>query len=168
MSSTGLTQTNDLTGLPLSLRPPASPFRAPQSPKHREVTAANSVFPSPPPFHLQLFHLQQFCKVHKTAASLVCTQLLWSFTRLSSSPKPNLSFGRSYFPPTNSCSFHLSLIFPALTPKTPALHKAAEIKAIYINARALAFLFQKQSIHSCLKVSLNSPSLLGTRVTGSH
>lgn len=39
---------------------------------------------------------------------------------------------------------------------------------LYINARALAFLFQKQSIDSCLKVSLNSLSLLGTIVTVSH
>lgn len=39
---------------------------------------------------------------------------------------------------------------------------------LYINARALVFLFQKQSIDSCLKVSLNSLSLLGTRLTGSH
>ena len=70
-------------------------------------------------------------KVDETAAPLVCTQHLWSLPRSSSSPNPNLSFERNYFPPTNFCNFHLSLIFSALTPKMPALYKAAETKAIY-------------------------------------
>ena len=86
--------------------------------------------PYPPPFHLWHSHLQ-FCKVDEIAAPLVCTQHLWSLTRSSSSPNPNPGFERNYFPPTNFCNFHLSLIFSALTPKTPALHKAAETKAIY-------------------------------------
>lgn len=50
---------------------------------------------------------------------------------LSSNPNPTLGFGTTYFPPASPCSFHLSLIFSSLTPKMPALHKAAEIKAIY-------------------------------------
>ena len=93
---------------------------------------AHSGYCSFPPLpHFTCGSSLQFCKVDETAAPLVCTQHLWSLTRSSSSPNPSLGFERNYFPPTNFFNFRLSLIFSALTPKMPALHKAAETKAIY-------------------------------------
>lgn len=50
VSSADLTQTSDLTGLPRSLRPPASSVRAPQSQSPQWLLQ----LPSPPPFHLWL------------------------------------------------------------------------------------------------------------------
>lgn len=77
-----------------------------------------------------------------------------------SRPSPNLSFGTTYFLPTNLCRFYLSLIFSALTPKMPPLHKAAETRAIYKYPDPDVPISEVvDTLH--IKVLLSSPSLLG-------
>lgn len=118
------------------------------------------------PLCLKLFYLPQFYKVD-AAESSACTHFSGVTLRhCQAQIQPSASEQPTFHWPL-SAAFTCPWSFLPWPQKCLLCTRLLR-QRLYINAWALRFLFQKQSIRSCLKVPRSSLSLHGAWVAGSH